>query len=256
MANFRLFIDNLLKLEEGYQDNPALSKNINHSGEVVGSAYGISAKLYGVYLNRPATVEDMKNLTEAKASDLHERFHWDRHRLSEFDNQKLAEVVCDGIIEHGPGSANQPGGISMLQRELNKLGIGTNVDGQIGLMTLSSVNLQIRKNWAELYNNYVQARIFQYYKKAESDPENSQFLGASISRMQNFPAVNLYIETVVNHERAKFATTGLFTDPIEHFFKGFLVIDRAPSAQREWGIALLVILAIFLSFKFRNCKIC
>jgi len=63
MANFNLFLPELLKTEGGYQNKLSDRKgNTNSLGQMVGTKYGISAPVYEAYIKRPPTVADMKNL--------------------------------------------------------------------------------------------------------------------------------------------------------------------------------------------------
>ena len=144
MAAFNLFIDKLLQLEAGYQDNKNDRGNYNADGQLVGTKFGISAPKLEAYYKRTISRADMLDLPKSVAISIYGA-DWKRHRLNEFESQELAEVVFDGIVNHGPGSKSVDGGVTLLQKALNAFGDKLVVDGVIGSKTLAAVSKQNKK---------------------------------------------------------------------------------------------------------------
>ena len=88
MANFNLFLPELLKAEGGYQNKISDRKgNTNSLGQMVGTKYGISAPVYEAYIKRPPTVSDMKNLPLSTAVLIAKKYYWDACNADEIENQ-------------------------------------------------------------------------------------------------------------------------------------------------------------------------
>ena len=59
MAKFDPAYSIVLRLEGGYQNNPADKGNYNSLGDLVGTKYGISAPVLEQWIGRPPTKMDM-----------------------------------------------------------------------------------------------------------------------------------------------------------------------------------------------------
>ena len=173
--------------------------------------------------------------------------YWDAHRLGELESQMMAEIICDAIIEHGTGSSYNKGGITILQQSLNEIpGELIPVNGLLGSITLAAINRQTRINLARIYNSFRKKRIEYYYEKA-INPDQAAFLSSWLDRMEQFPELDPVFSNAMaeKQERAEQINRGL--DEVVHFFKGILSIHKSQSAQREWGIAILIVgLVVFL----------
>ncbi|KGE85525.1 MAG: hypothetical protein NXI26_26815 [bacterium] len=102
MTSFNLSAGKILQIEGGYNSNRNWQENFL-DGAFIGTKHGITPATLAHHLRRDITQADMVNLTKATALKIYEKEYWDRYRLSEFDSQDLAEIVADGIIQHGPG---------------------------------------------------------------------------------------------------------------------------------------------------------
>jgi lysozyme family protein len=121
MAYFKLEIAGLLMREGGYSNS-----STDLGGE---TKYGISKKQYPDL--------DIPSLTSEQASEIYRRDFWDKFRLSEIDNQKLAANVFDMIINMGYTPS-----IKCLQKALHEINtnVSFNMDGILGTLTIQMVN--------------------------------------------------------------------------------------------------------------------
>jgi lysozyme family protein len=102
MANFNLFLPELLKAEGGYQNKASDKKgNTNSLGQMVGTKYGISAPIYEAYIKRPPTVSDMKNMKLETAVLIAKRDYWDVCNADWIENQSLANLIVDHYFNSG-----------------------------------------------------------------------------------------------------------------------------------------------------------
>ena len=187
MASFNLFAGKILQIEGGYNDNRDWDENY-YNGDFIGTKYGITPTTLAHHLRRDITQADMVNLTKATALEIYEKEYWDRYRLSEFDSQDLAEIVADGIVQHGPGGNGDTGGVTMLQQTLSDLGEDLEVDGILGSLTVAASNRQSKINGGLLYNLYRESRLKYYEWLALQDPRKLSVLPGWKNRINNhFP---------------------------------------------------------------------
>lgn len=186
MASFTLFKSKILQIEGGYQSNPNDKGNYTSSGKLIGTNRGISAPRLEDWMGREPSIMDMKKLSKSTALKIYEKRYWDEHRLYEFDSQDLAEIVCDGIIQHGPGSRSKAGGITILQESLNVFSEELEEDGAIGPLTIEATNRQSELNGAALYNIYREKRIEYYHQIVNYDPNQLEFLNGWLNRMNRY----------------------------------------------------------------------
>ena len=177
----------VLEVEGGYQNHPSDTGNRNSyngtqkiawgPGSVVGTNHGISAALYSSLLKREVSVYEMQNLSKVKALQIYKTAFWDRLELSSVENQNLAEIIFDGVV-------NMASGVRLLQQAINNTGVTIDVDGAYGNQTKSSVKSAYPQ---ELYNEYRRLRIKWY-----SEQSNSSFRQGWLNRMKKFPELALY----------------------------------------------------------------
>ena len=134
MANFNLFLPELLRAEGGYQNKASDKKgNTNSLGQMVGTKYGISAPVYEVYIKRPPTVSDMKNLKLETAVLIAKRNYWDSVNADEIENQSVANIIVDHFFNSGRRLFVE----SILA---NKFGAKIKVDSNITRDTVKIIN--------------------------------------------------------------------------------------------------------------------
>ncbi len=158
MASFNAYEPTLKQLEGGFQENPDDSGNYNGAGELVGTNYGISAKVLESYLSRSITKEDMQNLSWATAREIHKNNYWQVMKADSYNDQAVAELVVDHAINAGTGTAAK-----LLQQVLNNsFSKNLAVDGVVGPLTLTALN---SVNQQDLFRNYATARKNDYENK-------------------------------------------------------------------------------------------
>lgn len=120
--------------EGGYGDDPKDSGNWTSGrigvGSLIGTKYGISAPILCVYLKRPATVSDMKNLSYETAGLIYKRNYWDKIKGDDINSQDVANSLYDNAVNVGPGTA-----IKLAQRSL-----GISETGVMDIQTLNKLN--------------------------------------------------------------------------------------------------------------------
>ena len=101
---------------------------VHHPGDPSGATkYGITRATLSRARGRPASVEDVRSLTEAEAAAIYRRLYWDAVRADELP-QGLGLTVFDLAVNSGPSRA-----VRMLQNVL-----GVEPDGLVGPLTLNA----------------------------------------------------------------------------------------------------------------------
>ena len=128
MAIFTTALQELFKNEGGYNDIPQ-----DKGGA---TKYGISLRFYQNNINKSATSEDIKKLTQDDAEGIYFQYFWLKNNYSEINNQKLANKVFDVAVNMGETIANR-----FLQQSYNALNLKQiNLDGVCGLITTNAIN--------------------------------------------------------------------------------------------------------------------
>lgn len=155
MANFKLFLPELLEAEKGYQNKASDKKgNTNSLGQMVGTKYGISAPVYETYLKRPPTVTDMQNLPLETAVKIAKIWYWDKCNADSIENQSIANIIVDHYFNTGR---------RMFVKDVlkNRFSKNIKVDSNITRDTVSLINstnpellhLEIKKSREKFYKN-------------------------------------------------------------------------------------------------------
>ena len=140
MDNFDKCLIELLKHEGGFANHP------RDPGGV--TMLGVTKRVWEDYTGKPATVADMRALTEAKVAPLYRDRYWDTVKAGQLP-PALAMCVFDMAVNAGPGRAGK-----MLQRL-----VGAAVDGQVGRGTLTKVQAYVGAHGvAEAIKGYQNAR--------------------------------------------------------------------------------------------------
>jgi lysozyme family protein len=114
-------IDDILRREGGFVNHPA-----DRGGP---TNFGVTQRTLSAWLGRPATLDDVRNLTREEARKIYENEYLHRPKIDRISDQALREQVLDAAVLHGPATA-----VKMLQRAL-----GVDDDGAIGPDTLSAL---------------------------------------------------------------------------------------------------------------------
>ena len=172
MGNFQTALTQTLAHEGGYQANPNDPGNYNSRGELVGTNWGISAPRLEKHLGRPPTAEDMKSLPIGLAAEIY-RDYWTAIRGDEIESARVAGLLFDMAVNHGPRSA-----IRLAQRVA-----GVKADGKIGPVTLAAINA---KGEAEMVGRLIGERIGLYRAIIRRRPNMAVFLRGWIRRAESF----------------------------------------------------------------------
>lgn len=173
MASFTQAYNRVLRAEGGYQNDPRDTGNYNSRGQLVGTNLGISAPVYESWIGRPPTEADMRAITEATARAIYRARFWDRIRGDSIRDQAVADILFDGVVNHGVGR-----GVRLAQKVLN-----LTQDGVFGDSTLQAVN---RANPRKFYNDYREERIRFYRQLAANSSNHAAFLQGWLNRMAKF----------------------------------------------------------------------
>ena len=134
MAKFEIADAVTKKAEGGYQqeenDNGNWTGGLVNKGKLIGTNHGISAPLLGLYLRRPATLEEMLHLNAATAALIRKQFFWDVIQGDEILSQDIATKIYDTGINVGHTIA-----VKFAQKELN-----LPQTGKMDQVTLNALN--------------------------------------------------------------------------------------------------------------------
>ncbi len=172
MAKFDPAYSIVLRLEGGYQNNPADKGNYNSLGDLVGTKYGISAPVLEQWIGRPPTKMDMANLNTHTAKAIYYNLYWKNIQGDFIRSQDLANIFFDGHVNHGRT------GIRLMQRVL-----GVSDDGIVGPITLNALN---SSDTGKTYVAYRRTREAFYRQLATGS--QAQFLNGWLRRLQAFTA--------------------------------------------------------------------
>lgn len=171
MAKIELLAPILFKWEAGYQCMKEDKGNYNSKGVLVGTNKGVTANAYESLFKVCPTVEDMKNLTDEKASIVLRKY-WNAWKADDITNQSVANILVDFYYNSGSW------GIKIPQRV-----IGVIDDGVVGNKTISALNSQDQKI---LFEKIFNARIEFVKNIIKNNPTQSRFLRGWINRITDF----------------------------------------------------------------------
>lgn len=172
MANFNSYLPLLEKVEGGFQKLSGDSGNYNSLGQLVGTNWGISAKVYEVWIKRPPTETDMRNMLKGTAIEIYKKWFWQPMLADFYPNQSVANIIVDHAVNAGVSSAGK-----LLQRVLNAFGHNLEVDGKVGSETLSAIK---STNQEQLHKKIKQART-DFYRNI-----GGEFLQGWLNRLNSF----------------------------------------------------------------------
>ena len=104
-------------------------------------------------LGRPATVQDVKNLTKADAERILKTRYWDLVRGDQLPSG-IDYLVADYAVNSGPSKS-----VKDLQRTMNDIGFSIKVDGLIGPQTLNVLAQLSKEQAKKLVRLYAKRRM-------------------------------------------------------------------------------------------------
>jgi lysozyme family protein len=139
-ANFEKALAVVLHHEGGWAD---------HKDDPGGATMrGITLKTFSDWLKRPATKDELRNISDADLQDIYRKLYWDRIAGDRLPSG-VDLVVFDMAVNAGPGRA-----IKLLQEV-----VGSTPDGAIGPQTLAAV---AKQDTLHLIRQYSEARRVFY----------------------------------------------------------------------------------------------
>lgn len=143
--------------------------------------YGITISTLSEWLQRPATVDDVRNLTLEEAHEIYTIKYLSGPRIDTLPEPPRNQVL-DIRVMRGPKI-----GIKMLQRVLNSAGFGpVEVDGVIGPGTRSAC-VSAQSQMGTLLNNAVVDERINYYKAiVDRDSTQARFIKGWTNRANSW----------------------------------------------------------------------
>lgn len=121
MANFDLYAPALLSWEGGF----AIVE-----GDTGGPTnLGVTIETFRLYINKYATIDDLRNMTDAQWRRIAKGEFWDKIGGDDITNQSVAELIMDWCYHSGLGTIKKIQGI-----------VGTKTDGVVGPKTIAAIN--------------------------------------------------------------------------------------------------------------------
>ena len=179
--------EHIIKTEGGFTDN---SSDRGHRYRVAlgdpydsyCTNYGITQMTLSLYLDRQATVDEVKNLPKAKAIEIYEFQYFRRPRLNEIP-QQLHLIAVDCAINHGPRRI-----IKWLQQICNEVSTTEIiVDGALGPKTLQKIEDVHSFLGNTTFNNYICDTREEFFNNlAFNDKSQQRFLKGWLKRSKAF----------------------------------------------------------------------
>lgn len=178
MANFHQFLPLLLRFEGGFVDNPSDPGGATNKGITMLTFQEASMPVLGV----PATLENLKALSDEQAGLLYKRLYWDKACGDAIELQALAELLVDFYVNAGANA------IKRLQSALNESGVQSEVtvDGVMGPATLRALCAADQRH---LYGMLRRGRADYYRELACDRPQLQCFLTGWLRRVDSFPVL-------------------------------------------------------------------
>jgi len=161
---------------------------VNHPNDRGGATkYGVTRKTLSQWLQRPASIQDVRNMTEAQARDIYETRYYVAPRISTLPDM-IEPFVFDCSINHGPRRA-----IKLVQQVVNKAGFGpVDVDGVIGPQSRSCIETACHRMQGWFINALVDERINFYDLIIQNNPSQKVFERGWKRRAEEFRITELY----------------------------------------------------------------
>lgn len=174
--NPREFIDEILKVEgEKYTNDP------KDSGGP--TKWGVTQGAYSTYLKRPASIEEIQNLTRTQAFN----FYWNKHYIAPNLDElfPLCPEVCQEVMDTGVNMGEVRAG-AFLQRALNAMNQNESlypdmvVDGYIGPTTASALKAYLKSRPGMIGKQVLVAALnalqgARYIELAEVRPKDERY---------------------------------------------------------------------------------
>jgi type VI secretion system secreted protein VgrG len=164
MADFNEAMAYVYDNEKGYSDRAT-----DKGGP---TNLGVTMALWSKWIERQATVDDMKSLTRELTDPMYKKWFWDFSKLGEILDQAIATAIMDESVNNGPGNAVK----------LAQLASGIpRIDGVLGSNSVAWINKIPYKNF---FGNYLPLLQEHYIDIAIKDPAELPNLKGWLHRSQ------------------------------------------------------------------------
>lgn len=156
--DFELAHELVSKVEGGYsadRNDTGNYVNTKYGKRFIGTNHGISAPVLADYMGKLPTVDDMKNLSYETALDIYKTDYWEPYNLEEFNNQSIANIVYDGIVNQGIGN---------MRTVLRKVATKNNIEIKDSPLLQKNIAKFNEMDSEQLFNDIKDARWDQYKK--------------------------------------------------------------------------------------------
>ena len=170
MTSIDRIIDRIIAREGGFTDRPADRGGMTN--------WGITRRTLGVWLGRPATESDVRNLTKDEAREIYRKLYVVAPGFEKIADPALCAQVIDAGVLHGP---------SWAIRRLQEI-VGVRADGIIGPVTLKAINFDGRLDG--LSEQFFRRRLRRIGRIVQHDPTQLVFLVGWTDR-----AMRVFFET-------------------------------------------------------------
>lgn len=166
-------LDEIIQREGGYTNHP------NDRGGPTNM--GITQKTLSGWYGRPATINEVRNLTREAAEEIYIKTFLTNNRIDSLP-EEIHDIMFDMSVNHGPKNA-----IIMLQKALCNMGFITAIDGLIGPKTREMTKNAIeQRGEAELQNRINSERVMYFHLIVRRDPSQKIFLKGWLNRADQF----------------------------------------------------------------------
>ncbi|HEY6896248.1 MAG TPA: glycosyl hydrolase 108 family protein [Rhodocyclaceae bacterium] len=166
-------IDDVLRREGGYSNLPA-----DKGGP---TKFGITQATLSRFLERVASVDDVKNLDIETARDIYELRYYHQPRIDKLP-EAIQPFVFDCAVNHGPRKA-----IQFVQTVCNEAKLGPlATDGQMGPKTKAVADACYEQMGDWMLPALVEERRMFYAAIVAQDPSQGVFLKGWLARANSF----------------------------------------------------------------------
>lgn len=173
MPSVQQMIDTILSHEGGFANNAA-----DRGGA---TKFGITQKTLSKYLEKAATVEDVKNLSIDTARDIYELRYYRMPKIDKLPDA-IQSFAFDSAVNHGPRRA-----IKFVQQICNEAGFGPiAIDGLMGPVTKATAARCYESLSKWMLAALVEERLTFYVNIVEHDNSQARFLAGWTNRAKSF----------------------------------------------------------------------
>lgn len=163
--SFELAVQDIIKTEGGFVNDP-----LDNGGA---TNYGITIGTLSNYLGRQATLEEIKNISLDTVKMIYKSNYWDRLKLDQIRDSKLAHILFDQAVNRGTRKVAE---------QIQKL-VSVHPDGIIGPLTINVINTVDPRR---LLLQFLMESQNSYVSIVNANPNQLKFLSGWIKRTHKF----------------------------------------------------------------------